>query len=251
MMQVLVPMAGSGMPFSVNGQVFPKSLAEVHGIPLVSYAVESIRLNEDMRFLFVISEEERARFHLDNVLRLMAPECSIVATRGKTGGALCSALLAIDDLNPDEPLIVCNGDQFIVDDTADKALADFRRRDLDVGILTFESIHPRWSYVLLNQDGFVEETAEKDPISRHATVGIYYYKTASVFIKSAEASIRKHSVYSDQYYICPSINEVILVGGRVGAFKLDGDMFYPLGTPEDVERFTKKFTSSPISIDSK
>ena len=84
MMQVLIPMAGSGMPFSMNGQVFPKSLAEVHGKPLVSYAVESIRLSEDMRFLFVISDEERSRFHLDNVLRLMAPECSIVTTRGNT-----------------------------------------------------------------------------------------------------------------------------------------------------------------------
>jgi hypothetical protein len=42
--------------------------------------------------------------------------------------------------------------------------------------MTFKSTHPKWSFARLDQDGLVEEVAEKKPISDNATVGIYYYK---------------------------------------------------------------------------
>ena len=35
----------------------------------------------------------------------------------------------------------------------------------DAGVITFESVHPRWSYVRLDSENRVTETAEKRPIS--------------------------------------------------------------------------------------
>jgi dTDP-glucose pyrophosphorylase len=245
MMQILMPMAGSGQPFDASGQIFPKALVELFSHPLVEYAVASVKIKEDSEFIFVISEADQNSFHLDAVLGLLVPDCTIVATKGPTGGALCSALLAIDHLNPKEPLIVCNGDQFL-EATMDEALSSFRQRDLDVGILTFQSVHPRWSFALVGEDGFVSQTAEKQPISKDATVGIYYYKTASLFLEAAADSLRKNSSYDGQFYVCPSINEIILAGGRVGVHEVSEDAFIPLGTPEDVERFKVLFRHSPL-----
>ena len=37
----------------------------------------------------------------------------------------------------------------------------FVNADVDGGILTFESTHPKWSYAKLGDDGFVSEVAEK------------------------------------------------------------------------------------------
>lgn len=238
MMQILIPMAGSGRPFELQGQVFPKPLVEIADRSLVEFAIAGVRLAEPHRYVFVIGEIERASFALDKVLSLAAPGCGIYTSRGKTGGALCSAMLAIDLIDPAQPLLVCNGDQFLPAGLVDQTLADFRARDLDVGILTFDSIHPRWSFALVDEaDQLVYQTAEKRPISRQATVGIYYYREASMFFDAGENAILKNNTFNDQFYICPSINELILKGYRVGAYDIGKENFFPMGTPQDVERF--------------
>ncbi|MFZ5746846.1 MAG: glycosyltransferase family 2 protein [Pseudomonadota bacterium] len=236
--QVLIPMAGSGRPFETLGQSFPKPLVEIHGKPLVEYAVEGVRLSEPQRYIFVTGEAEVARFELGSVLHLIAPDSRMFIAKNSTGGALCSALLAVDLLDPEQPLMVCNGDQYLRKGVTERAINEFRERDLDVGILTFDAIHPRWSFARIDEEtGLVVETAEKRPISRHATVGVYYYRNAEMFIRSGVNAILKNNCYNEQFYICPSINELILEGCRVGAHAVGHDEFFALGTPEDVQRF--------------
>ena len=52
----------------------------------------------------------------------------------------------------------------------------FTSTEADGGILTFESSHPKWSYARLDDSGYVDLVAEKEPISKNATVGVYYWK---------------------------------------------------------------------------
>ena len=51
-------------------------------------------------------------------------------------------------------------------------------KNLDGAILTFEAIHPKWSYAKCDEEGYVTEVAEK-VISKNATVGVYYWKHGS------------------------------------------------------------------------
>ena len=67
----------------------------------------------------------------------------------------------------------------------------FQLKGIDGGILTFQSTHPKWSYAKLDNQGFVNEVAEKKPISTNATVGIYYYKKGSDYVSCAEKYDRK------------------------------------------------------------
>ena len=59
--------------------------------------------------------------------------------------------------------------------------------------LTFEAIHPKWSYAKCDENGFVSEVAEKKVISKNATVGVYYWKHGADYVKSAEEMIKKTS----------------------------------------------------------
>jgi len=63
--------------------------------------------------------------------------------------------------------------------------------DVDGGILTFEATHPKWSFVKLDENGFVTEVAEKKPISNIATVGLYFWARGSDYVKYAEQMIKK------------------------------------------------------------
>lgn len=246
MITVLMPAAGGARPFSDAGGHFPKSLVEVLGQPLIAYAIASSRPAEPHRHVFVVSAGDVERYQLGSTLRLLAPGCVLRQTDQPTAGALCTALLAVDDLPADEPLLLCNADQWLRHGI-DAALADFRARDLDVGIVTFTARHPRWSFVAVDEAGLVTETAEKRPISDLATVGVYYYRRASLFVRSAEQTLRKHVTVNGQFFVVPSINQLILEGARVGHHRIEATDFFPLGIPEDVERFVAAFARSPLT----
>ena len=85
----------------------------------------------------------------------------------------------------------------------------FSTEGIDGGILTFLSTHPKWSYAKKNDSGFVEEVAEKKPISTNATVGIYYYKKGSDYVRCAEKMIEKNIRTNNEFYVCPVYNQLI------------------------------------------
>ena len=90
---------------------------------------------------------------------------------------------------------MANSDQFIEWDSS-KTLA-FSNSECDSGILTFPSSHPKWSYAKLDENGFVSKVAEKKPISKNATVGIYWWKKGSEYVKYAEQMIKRHKTITN------------------------------------------------------
>ena len=75
-----------------------------------------------------------------------------------TGGLF--ALLAVGQIDNDAPLVIANGDQFIDMDLTG-FVEDAVARDLDGSMITFPSVHPKWSFARTGDDGLVVETAEK------------------------------------------------------------------------------------------
>jgi dTDP-glucose pyrophosphorylase len=112
-----------------------------------------------------------------------------------------------------------------------------RKLNAEGGILTFKSDNPKWSYASCNYDNLVKEVAEKDPISEHATVGIYYFKHGKDFVKYAKQMIDKDITTNDEFYVCPVFNEMIQGGKLVHIYPIENSIMHGLGTPEDLETF--------------
>jgi len=235
-MRVVVPMAGTDEAFKQKGYVHSKSLIELEGRPLLQHVHERLRNLPDAEFVFIIRKEDAARHHLAEVLKLLVPDCRIVHTENQTAGAACTVLLAIEHIEASGELVVANGDQVILADLG-AAIADFRARTLDGGTIVFDSIHPRWSYVRVNDEGIVDEAAEKRPISRNATAGFYYYRKGGDFTKSATEMIRKDANVNGQYYVCPAFNEMILRQQRIGVSRIQRDDYFSFATPQGVELY--------------
>ena len=231
-MNILVPMSGEGKAF-LSKYIFPKALVEIDGKPMIQVVVENLRFSQPHRFIFLIRKEDAVRFHLESVLNLVADHPRMIHVDRPTAGAACTALLAIDDINNDEPLLVANADQKI-DAHIEEICQDFLNRGLDGGIITFESLHPRWSYVRMDEEGLVVEAAEKHPISRHATAGIYFFRHGKDFVQSVMEMVKKQVMVDGQYYICPAYNQMVLHSKKIGVFALKKGQFHPLGTPENV-----------------
>lgn len=235
-MNVLIPMAGAGSRFAQAGYTFPKPLIEVDGKPMIQVVVEN--LNVDAHFIFIVQKEHYEKYNLKQLLNLIAPNCDIVQVDGITEGAACTTLLAKDLINNNEPLLMANSDQF-VEWNSNECLYAFTADDIDGGIVTFEATHPKWSFARMNEDGFICEVAEKNPISNIATVGIYYWKKGSDYVKYAEQMISKNIRTNNEFYVCPVFNEAIGDGKKIRNKQIQ--KMWGLGTPEDLDYFLKNY----------
>ena len=108
----------------------------------------------------------------------------------------------------------------------------------DGAILTFESIHPKWSYAKSDKNGFVKEVAEKKVISKEATVGVYYWKHGEDFVRYAEQMIKKNKRINNEFYVCPVYNEAISENKKIKSIEVK--KMIGMGTPEDLRNFEKK-----------
>ena len=229
-MKVLIPMAGAGSRFEKAGYTFPKPLIEVNGKPMIQVVVENI--NVDAEHIFIVQREHYEKYNLSYLLNLIAPKCKIVQVDGITEGAACTTLLAKEHINDNSPLLIANSDQYVNWDS-NEFLYSMQADGVDAGILTFESVHPKWSFAKLGEDGFVTEVAEKKPISNNATVGIYYWAKGSDYVKYAEQMIDRERRVNGEFYVCPVFNEAIEDNNKIKVFGVEG--MWGLGTPEDLE----------------
>ena len=231
-LNVLIPMAGEGSRFAKAGYTFPKPLIDVKGKPMIQVVVEN--LNMDANFIFVVRKEHREKYNLDSLLKLIAPGCQIVETDGLTEGAACTALLAKDFIDNDAPLFFANSDQFVEWDS-NEFMYKMNETNADGGIVSFTATHPKWSFAKIDENGLVTEVAEKNPISDIATVGYYFWKHGSDFVKYAEQMIEKDVRVNGEFYVCPVFNEAIGDKKEIRTFNTDG--MWGLGTPEDLKYY--------------
>jgi HAD superfamily hydrolase (TIGR01509 family) len=237
-MNVLIPMAGNGSRFVQAGYTFPKPLIEVDGKAMIQVVVEN--LNIEANYIFVVQKSHREKYNLDSMLSLIAPNCKIVEVGTVTEGAACTVLLAKEFINNDQPLIIANSDQFLEWNSLE-FLYKMNEQNLDAGIVSFRSTHPKWSYAKIDENDFVIEVAEKKPISDIATVGVYYWKQGKDFVKYAEQMINNNTRVNNEFYVCPVFNEAIKDQFKIKTF--DISKMWGIGTPEDLEYFLKNYSA--------
>lgn len=237
-MNVIIPMAGAGSRFAEAGFSFPKPLIDVNGKPMIQVVVENIGL--DSNYIFLVQKEHRKKYHLDNMLPLIAPNCKVIEVDGITEGAACTTLLAKDIIDNDSPLFFANSDQW-VDWDPTQFMYDMQETQADGGIVTFKATHPKWSFAKIDENGMVTEVAEKNPISNNATVGYYYWRHGSDFVRYAEQMIEKDIRVNNEFYVCPVFNEAIQDGKKI--LTHEAKEMWGLGTPEDLELYLMHLTS--------
>ena len=235
-LNIVIPMAGAGSRFQQAGYTFPKPLIDINNRPMIELVVNNININAN--YIFIVQKEHRHKDNLDTLLNLITKKCQIIEVDHITEGAACTALLAKELINNDKPLFFANSDQYVEWDS-NEFMYKMNETNCDGGIVTFKSTHPKWSFVKKNELGYVTEVAEKNPISDEATVGFYYWKHGSDFVKYAEQMIKLGKRINNEFYICPVYNEAIADNKKINTYNTKG--MWGIGTPEDLDYFIKNY----------
>ena len=157
-LNILIPMAGAGSRFKEAGYIFPKPLIEIDNKPMIQWVIESLKLEGN--YIFIVQKEHQEKYNINSVLKILKPNCKIIELDHITEGAACTTLLAKKFINTNNPLIIANSDQYIKWDSI-KSMYNYNQKKIDGSILTFEAIHPKWSYARTDKNSFVTEVAEK------------------------------------------------------------------------------------------
>lgn len=115
--------------------------------------------------------------------------------------------------------------------------ADCDRRRQDGSVLCFEDEAPKWSFARIDGKGLITRIREKEVISTHATVGMYYLARRRDFVAAAIDMIAQNERVNNEFYVAPAYNHAIANGGRFGIFSFDKRRMHGTGTPADLDAY--------------
>lgn len=236
MINILILAAGASSSEGDAKDWYPVCISEMDGIPLIERQIQLCNTIRPYKLIVALKDQEIQKFHLDNIVKLLEPNSVVVPVASETRGAACTALLSCEYIDNEDELLILNGNELLNENYHD-AIQHFKKSNCNAGVVTFSSIHPRYSYVRLNDAGFVTESVEKNPISKHAVVGFYWFKKGKDFVQSAKEMIRKEASVNGVFYISPSLNEMVLDGLKIGAFPIGLDKYFPVKTEKQLLKF--------------
>ena len=231
---IIIPMAGRGQRWIDAGYTFPKPLIEIKNKPMIELVLENININGN--YIFICLKEHIEKFSLDTVLKNLKPDCKIISIDKVTEGAAATILESKSLINNDEPVIIANCDQWI--DWSSSRFIDFiNKKNPEGALVTYTSTHPRNSFVKINEENQVVESAEKKPISNIANAGIFYVKSGKNMIEAIEKMINQEIRTNNEFFLSTAFNEFNFEKSKIMTYHVDE--LKSMGTPEELENSWK------------
>jgi len=236
-MNVIITMAGLGKRFRDAGYDCPKYEIVVHGKTLFYWSMLSLRsfIEAKANFIFVVRKEDNARIFIEQQSHLANIHThQILEIDELTDGQATSALLGGSLITqPELPFIVYNIDTFVHPSSI--VIKDIKGNGW---IPCFPGKGDGWSFAKVDNDNRVLDLREKVRISDHATIGLYWFSSFTLYqdiyldYYSNPANIEK-----GEKYIAPMYRDMLNKGLDVYIHNVPFDAVSPLGTPAEVQQF--------------
>lgn len=239
----LIPLAGEGSRFKATKYKDPKPLIQVDGMPMIVRAVEDLPVGND--FIFIVRKEHIDQYPLKKILEQQYKNCKIIAVDYLTEGQASTCLLARENINNDNALLIgaCdNGalydkkkfQNLVADDKVDVIVFSFRNN------VTVESKPEAYGWINVDKDNNAQSISVKEqisdtPINDHAVVGTFWFRYGRDFVAAAEDMIDRNIRVNNEFYVDECINNAIALGLRVKVLEIDTYVCW--GTPEDLKTY--------------
>jgi len=236
---IVIPMAGRGTRFRQADYKIPKPLIPILGQPMYAWAMKSLPLGLADQLIFLCLDEHLHDFSMeaDIMERYGEHSATVIPVTEVTEGQACTVLLARKYINNANGLMIHNADTYFRSHLSE--MVSGAGKDADGIISVFEATEERWSFVRTDEHGYVVEVAEKKPISRWATTGMYYFRHGEDFVSAAEEMIVRDMRVNNEFYIGPAYNLLIAHGKRIIPDFVDE--MWCMGTPEDLQHFLTNY----------
>lgn len=235
----LVPSCGDGERFLAKNKKSFKPLIMVDKKTMIKKTVDS--LPKAKKNVIIIRKDHDKKYNFSKKIKKTIKNTDVVILKEKTSGMASTCYAYIKNLPKDTPLLISSCDYSQIFDEK-KFLNLLKHFNPDVVIWSFRKypdarLSP-FAYAYLDiKDGLVKKISEKTPISEnphldHIAQGIFYFKSAEIFLKATDQMFRMGNKINNEYYVGNSINELIKQNYTVLPFEIE--QYICLGTPRDL-----------------
>ena len=230
-------MAGEGSRFAKAGWTTPKPLIELRGVPLFMRAINSVALEGvDMKYSFIVRQEHIDNQGIDKLIKDIQPDANVFSVLKTTRGAVETCLVAESAIDDEDAIVVMDCDlefRSVCYNKLVSAALSVPANQADGGALvSFDSDNPRYSYALVDNEGRVLRTAEKEPISNHALCGAYFFGSGRDFKRIAHQLLDDGTQGKAEFYVSLLYNYLLAEGKVVRLATMEE--YYSYGTPEEL-----------------
>lgn len=204
---IILPVAGLGSRLRPQTWSIPKPLVALAGKPMLAHVIDRVRPLDPDRIVFITG-------YLGSQIEKWAEEeldipCEFVVQpemRGQT-----DAIVRTRGIVKNDALVLFPDALFETD------FADVKSTTADVVMLTKEVEDPSALGVAVVEDGKIVRLVEKpkEPISRLAVIGIYYFKHMPDLFAAIDEQMAKGISIKNEYYIADAIQLMIDHGKTV------------------------------------
>lgn len=241
---LLLPMAGSGNRFKIQGYETPKPLLPVDGKEMVVKAVEC--LPPAKRSVFVCLDEHLSMYPIKTTLEEKIPNTTVVSIPSVTEGQACTCEIGIQKAQIDKntPLLISacdNGAYYNVN----KFYEMMDDPSIDVIVWSFTNnptskLYPNWyAWLDVDENNIIRDVSIKKQfekkVAKHCIIGTMYFKTTSLFLKGLADIYKTNSRTNGEFYVDNLLLPLIQKGYKVKAFEVENYLCW--GTPNDYKTY--------------
>lgn len=251
-MNILIPMAGEGNRFKEEGYTIPKPLIPTYDrkskkeYPMVVCAANNLPGAEDKNNKIIFVDRS---FHkeqgVEDIIKSYWNNAKFITLDKLTDGQASTCLMAKDDINNDEELLIGPCDCGI---NIDINKFNELKKTCDCIVFTFtgnDSVEENpnaYGWMETDDDGnitfaSVKKAISKTPISDPAVTAVFWFKHGKDFVKAAENMIAANQRINNEFYVDEVVNFILKLNLKAKIFNVE--KYFCWGTPKDYEDYEK------------
>jgi dTDP-glucose pyrophosphorylase len=235
-MHIYVLMGGLGKRFTDVGEATLKPFITFEGKPMIEHVLNGVPTSSYKTGL--ILREQTLQDYQEKIKSLRKYyDLEVLSINTATRGPVCTILEAKEHLPISGSILFLDCDGLYRNRIIEKFIQKALEANCDAAVITVESNLSHFSYVAVDNYGFVKDIREKVPISQNAITGAYFFKDVQEFLSVAGDQFTEILKYNSEYFLSDVIGGFVSLGSKVETFMVDSSDYSSVGTPEQLEYY--------------
>ena len=241
-MTIVIPMAGLSERFIKDGFTLPKYMLYVKNKSLFNLALYSFsNYFTKYNFLFIARNLfETERFIKEECKLLGIKKFDVIVLESPTLGQAETVSIGLEKttIDENEPIIIFNIDTFRPSFKFPLNISEW-----DGYLEVFRGEGNNWSYAKTESENSTKviETAEKVQISNYCSTGLYYFKSAKLFVEAYQSRTSiSESELIKELYVAPLYNALIRQNKNIHIKLIEKSDVFFCGIPNEYYQYLKQ-----------
>jgi beta-phosphoglucomutase-like phosphatase (HAD superfamily)/GTP:adenosylcobinamide-phosphate guanylyltransferase len=235
-MNIIIPIGGKGERFSKCGYTEPKPLIKIFEKTMIEYVIDNLKITINDN-IFIIYNHILDNSQFSSKITQKYPHIKLIKTNDTKGAVetlLNGLKYIINNYQYHKKCLIIDCDTFYTSNIIDVF------RNSNDNMLFYTKNYDKnqiYSYIELNDEGYITNIQEKKKITDNANTGAYAFNDIDILYKYCRFIIDNNITFNNEPYTSCVIAQMIKSNDKFKGVELCQKNVISLGTPNDVNKY--------------